>query len=131
VALEAMSGGTPVVAYDRGGLAEYVRRADAGMLVEPNVARLVDACRGLLSSPDLWRRYSRAGVDAVRRHHSPDRYLPRIEAVYREAMLAAADRHPRRARAWWSAGNGLPSRSGPPSASSSSESPRGADALTP
>jgi glycosyltransferase involved in cell wall biosynthesis len=88
VALEAMSAGTPIVAYDRGGLAEYIRRANAGIVVEPGVDGLAQACRTLASSPEAWLAYSRAGRRAIREVHSLDRYLPRIETVYGEAVAA-------------------------------------------
>lgn len=136
VALEAMRGGTPVVGYDRGGLAEYVRRANAGILVESDVGRLAEACRALQSRPDVWQRYSRAGPRAVRRFHSPERYLPRIEAVYREAMRGAGAIRRRRGGApappaAGTASNGRPRRSIQPPPRGSSESRREPDALAP
>jgi glycosyltransferase involved in cell wall biosynthesis len=95
VALEAMSVGTPVVGYDRGGLAEYVRRAQAGVLVEPDVAKLADACRDLQGDPQRWQQLSQAGPLAIAGPYSAERHVTRLEAVYREAI---ADRGATRGR---------------------------------
>jgi glycosyltransferase involved in cell wall biosynthesis len=92
VALEAMSAGTPIVAYDRGGLAEYVRRAEAGVLIESDPRALAAACRELRSRPERWRALSEAGPTAVRRYHSAERYVPHLEDVYRQAIRSRTRR---------------------------------------
>jgi glycosyltransferase involved in cell wall biosynthesis len=88
VTLEAMRAGTPIVAYDRGGLAEYIRDAGAGLVREPDVEGLTDAVDTVLGDPDLWQRLSEAGVRAARTTHSPAAYLDRLEAIYRECSRA-------------------------------------------
>ncbi len=85
VALEAMRAGTPVVAYDRGGLAEYVRTAGAGLVTSPGLDHLAAAVDTLLADPGLWGRLSAAGVEASRTAHAPDTYLDRLESIYRTA----------------------------------------------
>jgi len=82
-ALEAMAVGTPVVAYRNGGLAEYVQHAAAGRVVEPGVDTMRDACAELVGSRLSWEACSTAGRRAARGTHSVNRYLDRIEGIYR------------------------------------------------
>jgi glycosyltransferase involved in cell wall biosynthesis len=84
-ALEAMRAGTPIVAFDTGGLAEYVRLSDAGIVVEPRAAALADACRTLMTSPAAWQRASDGGLAGVTNLFSEERYLREIVRVYRSA----------------------------------------------
>lgn len=84
-ALEAMSAGTPLVAYRRGGLPEYIEGAAAGVVVPTGVAGLEDACAGILRDAEEWERLSAGGVDAVARTYSPERYAERLEGLYERA----------------------------------------------
>src|SRR4029077_12261427 len=54
VALEAMEAGTPVVAYRRGGLTEYVTDAGSGAIVS-SFGDLSMEARRLHSDPASWR----------------------------------------------------------------------------
>jgi glycosyltransferase involved in cell wall biosynthesis len=82
-ALEAMSVGTPVVAYDRGGLTEYVRRAGGGEIVSDPKA-LIHACQNLYRDPTKWQRLSEAGVAGIAARHSLKEYIDRLETGYRD-----------------------------------------------
>jgi glycosyltransferase involved in cell wall biosynthesis len=88
VALEAMATGTPVVAYAAGGLAGYVRGADAGRVVPRTLEALVRASRDLNDDPQEWGRYAEAGRRAATTTHSPDRYVDRLVKVYDLAVEA-------------------------------------------
>ena len=83
--LEAMAVGTPVVAYPRGGLAEYLTDAGAGIVVEPTVRGLRDACELILADGALADRLSVAGRAAIVTEHSGRTYGERIEQVYEDA----------------------------------------------
>jgi glycosyltransferase involved in cell wall biosynthesis len=85
VALEAMAHGTPVVAYATGGLAEYVRDADAGRVVEPGEEALANACRELHEDRNAWEAAAANGRTAVAGTHSPDRYAELLEGLYERA----------------------------------------------
>jgi glycosyltransferase involved in cell wall biosynthesis len=85
VALESMATGTPVVAYDRGGLAEYVTAAGSGSIV-PSFAELRSEVSRLHSNAEPWNAASSAGIRAISNRHSPDEYVKRITAVYGQAM---------------------------------------------
>ena len=83
VALEAMSAGTPVIAYDRGGLAEYIEAAGGGLVSPPGLEAFTQRVRALLDDDRLWQSVSERGAEAARTTHSPDAYLERLESVYR------------------------------------------------
>jgi glycosyltransferase involved in cell wall biosynthesis len=85
VALEAMAVGTPIVAYRRGGLSEYVTASRAGLVVEPDAVALTAACRSLLADRDLWRRCSEAGLEASRTLFSRDAHMAAVVGVYERA----------------------------------------------
>jgi glycosyltransferase involved in cell wall biosynthesis len=85
-ALEAMAAGTPVVAYDNGGLGEYIADAGAGVVVKPTSSQLVGAVKGLYDDRERWYEFSANALDAVRRHHTRSVYLDRLEEIYRRAL---------------------------------------------
>ncbi|HEX2015849.1 MAG TPA: glycosyltransferase, partial [Solirubrobacteraceae bacterium] len=107
VALEAMSLGTPVIAYRSGGLAEYVSDAGGGRVVDAGVESLVGAAQELLGSPEQWGRLSRAGAEGVARRHSPAGYLSQLEALYRRTLGGHGTGSPRRV-AWQRGRRGRP-----------------------
>jgi len=84
VALEAMAAGTPVVAYETGGLAQYV--SAAGGAVVPNLDAMCDAVAALHAGAAAWQRRSTSGLEAVRSRFAPERHLAELERVYRSAL---------------------------------------------
>jgi len=82
VALEAMSVGTPVLAYSSGGLAEYVSEAGAGQLVPGCAGALARACAALANDSRVWEGFSKAGLNAVDDTHAIERYTKRLENIY-------------------------------------------------
>lgn len=88
VALEAMQAGTPIVAYDRGGLAEYITDAGAGVVVPSDLDALVGAVASLLGDFSRWQRLSDDGAAAARTTHAPDTYIDRLEGLYASAGRA-------------------------------------------
>ncbi len=64
--LRALGAGVPVVTYDVGGLAEPVRRFEAGAVVPPgDIEAMTEAARTLLGDPEALAR-ARAGALAAR-----------------------------------------------------------------
>jgi glycosyltransferase involved in cell wall biosynthesis len=91
VGLEAMSEGTPVVTYRKGGLAEYVENAGAGAFSDPEDARgLADALTSLYPDQGTWQRLSAGGREAAGAVHSLPSYLDSLERIY--ASLAPGAR---------------------------------------
>jgi glycosyltransferase involved in cell wall biosynthesis len=84
VALEALTAGTPVVAYSQGGVPEVV--GDCGRLVEPGDREaLAAAVEELLQDPDLCERLGRCGRERVRERFSLERTVEAMKARYLEA----------------------------------------------
>ncbi len=86
VALEAMAAGTPVVAYDRGGFAEYVRDAGAGIIVAPTATSMAEAVALLYDDRERWEGMSSRAREAIDRDHCHTSYIDRIENVYLQAI---------------------------------------------
>jgi glycosyltransferase involved in cell wall biosynthesis len=84
-AVEAMAAATPVVAYSRGGLGEYVGDAGAGGIVQ-SLDQLVDAVEALVERRDEWEPASAAATAASRGRHSPEAHVAAIEEEYERAV---------------------------------------------
>jgi alpha-1,6-mannosyltransferase len=83
-ALEALSCGTPLVASDKGGVAEHVRRSNAGVLFRAGDPESVaDAVRRCLDARPA--ELGRLGREFVLREHDWDTVFDRIFDVYRAA----------------------------------------------
>ena len=85
-ALEAMSVGTPVVAYASGGLAEYVGDLGGGRVIEPDAAALARECEALHRDRGAWDELSARGAAGVAGKHSPEQYALAVERIY-EAVV--------------------------------------------
>jgi glycosyltransferase involved in cell wall biosynthesis len=81
-ALEAMSVGTPVVAYASGGLAEYVGDVGGGRVIQPDASALARECLALHRDREAWQRLSRRGAAGVASKHSPEPYALAVERIY-------------------------------------------------
>lgn len=90
-ALEAMSCGAPVVAYEAGGVPEVVADNETGFLAP--VGAVDEAARAgvrLLGDAALWDRFSRAGRRAAVEEFGVDKVVPMYEACYEEAVRGPA-----------------------------------------
>lgn len=85
-ALEAMSAGTPVIAYNTGGLAEYVRDAGGGIVVPPSATELARAISSIYGDCSRWTESSVRAREAVQRDHTRSSYLDRLDKVYVETL---------------------------------------------
>jgi glycosyltransferase involved in cell wall biosynthesis len=93
VALEAMATGTPLVAYMRGGLGEYVMQAQAGITApRDDVEAFSRGCRSLLDDHALWDRCSSAGVEATRTLFSRRAHVEAVLRAYEQARAARTSR---------------------------------------
>lgn len=84
--LEAMALGVPIVASDVGDVREMVEASGAGICIPPgDPDAFADACRRILSDPELGRRLGSAGVEASRGFDSEamvGHYLQVLEAAH-------------------------------------------------
>jgi glycosyltransferase involved in cell wall biosynthesis len=85
-ALEAMAAGTPIAAYDVGGLGEYVTKAGSGIAVHPDPDLLRAAVEQLYWNPEVWNAAAACGRRSAELEHSPSTYLPRLEQIYAAAV---------------------------------------------
>lgn len=87
VGLEAMANGKPVVAFDTGGVPDWLADGETGFLV-PLKDRAAFAARvgELLDDPALAARLGRAGFDRVARNFSGELYLRRLLDIYQAAI---------------------------------------------
>jgi len=86
--LEAMSVGTPVVAYDDGGIPEIVD--DAGVLVTPgDRSALADAVVTVGTDRKRAAELARRGIERVAAHFTVERMVEAMKRVYRDAGVDA------------------------------------------
>jgi L-malate glycosyltransferase len=86
-ALEAMACGVPVVASRVGGLPEVVEEGVSGFLRLPDdIDGMAEAAVALLTDTALHGKFSKAGLDRVRRHFCSKLVVPRYEAYYQEVI---------------------------------------------
>ena len=89
--LEAMGAGVPVVAAAVGGIPEAIVDGVNGFLVPPgDSASLARVLRKVLLERGLAARIGAAGRDSVRLRCSPERALPKLEAIYAQMGLQSA-----------------------------------------
>jgi glycosyltransferase involved in cell wall biosynthesis len=94
VSLEAMASGTPIVAYSRGGLGEYVSRSGAGVAVRADWRSLSEACHEILSDRVRWLQYSQAGLRASRSEFSQEAHVQAVLSIYQRAMTGPSSSPP-------------------------------------
>jgi glycosyltransferase involved in cell wall biosynthesis len=87
VVLEAMAAGTPIVAYEAGGLTEYIKDGGGGIAVKPVPRALSEGIRSLSSRP-RWQELSERGRKAAATIYSPPRYVAEVLGIYRSAQTA-------------------------------------------
>jgi 2-deoxystreptamine N-acetyl-D-glucosaminyltransferase/2-deoxystreptamine glucosyltransferase len=86
IALEAMAQGTPVVAYDVGGLPRTVGEVLPGLLVPAgDIEAFAGAVRAVLDDPAPYRAAIAARRPWMAANFGADANLPRLERIYRTA----------------------------------------------
>ena len=80
VGIEAMARGRPVVAFDTGGIGDWLANGETGYLVKPDdKTGLAAAIQRLLDDPELARELGLAAVDHVKNKFSHQTYLEQIK----------------------------------------------------
>jgi len=90
--LEAMSLGIPVVITESNGLAEPLKRAGAGIVVDESLAGLLAGTRELLQSAQLRAQIGDTARSLIRDEYSIAAVAAQLETIYAEAAVPA---HPR------------------------------------
>lgn len=93
-AVEAYAYGVPVLAADRGGLAEVVGASRGGRLFQAeSVEDLRNQLVTLWSAPDKLSEMACHAARLASERYSPERSLHNLETIYTEAQQAASARH--------------------------------------
>jgi glycosyltransferase involved in cell wall biosynthesis len=93
VGAEAMMRGTAVVASDTGGLTEFIRDGETGLLVPPgDVEALAGALGGLLLEPGRAERVGAAGRADALAHLDSEHFVDQFVRIYEELAGAAPRR---------------------------------------
>lgn len=86
VGLEAMAAGKPVVAFDAGGIREWLADGETGVLVPPgDVRAMTEAIGELLADPDRRALMGEAGRLRAERAFSLERHVRDVVDLYAEA----------------------------------------------
>lgn len=89
VGLEALARGVPVVASDIGGVREWLRNEDNGLLVQPKQpSQIKDAVLRIAESHESLLQYGRRGIETVRERFLPRQHVDRLIQLY-EATASA------------------------------------------
>ena len=92
-AVEAQLCGTPVIAYDSGGLRDVVRHRETGMLVAPgDIDAITNAIDPMLGDPDTATRFAEQARREALQRFAPDAVASRFLGIYEQAIEAAARR---------------------------------------
>jgi len=87
VGIEAMMRGKPIVAFDVGGVGDWLVNGTCGILVSPKNARqFADALVALLSDPARAQIYGRSGREIAMKKFHPMAHMKNLIRVYEGAM---------------------------------------------
>jgi glycosyltransferase involved in cell wall biosynthesis len=93
VTIEGMLMGLPVVGSHTGGIAEIIVAGETGLLVPPGDSTAIgQACRYLLSRPDVARQMGLRGRERALAEFHPSRFVARHEALYASAVAEQTER---------------------------------------
>ena len=89
VGLEAMAAGRPVVAFDRGGIGEWLKDQENGRLVaEAGAAPLAEALEAILTNQQVRERQGARGLEMVAAEFSEKSHLDRLMLEYTAAFCS-------------------------------------------
>jgi len=87
VGLEAMAYGRPVVAFDVGGISDWLEDGENGFLIRPgDIAELAEKLELLLTEPNLAEEMGQMGREIVKRNFNSERHLSELLEAYQGAI---------------------------------------------
>lgn len=88
IGIEAMSQGKPVVAFDVGGISEWLSHAKTGFLVERgDVPAMAGRITQLLDDPQLCGRMGEAARASFLSRFTKEAHLNELERIFKEALV--------------------------------------------
>ena len=78
VGVEALAAGVPVVAFDRGGIGDWLKPDETGVFAPPTADGLARTLEGLAADPARLVRLSRTGAAFIRAHYSTAAFVEGI-----------------------------------------------------
>jgi glycosyltransferase involved in cell wall biosynthesis len=87
--IEALSVGVPVVICSDGGLADFVREHECGIVTNDSVDDVAKAIDDLISDPSMAQEMGCRGRDAVNSSYGIDRVARVLDATYRAVVSQA------------------------------------------
>jgi glycosyltransferase involved in cell wall biosynthesis len=86
IGLESMARGRPVIAFDSGGIRDWLQHGTCGELVPPaDVAALRQAMQRFLANPGLVTQLGREAASLCRMRYGHSHYLDAMQSVLRQA----------------------------------------------
>jgi len=93
VGIEAMAYGKPVIAFDVGGISEWLKDGETGFLLPPrDEAGLREKINTLIEHPQLAEQMGGKARKAVMEKFSPKRHVERLISVFEEEVEAFHER---------------------------------------
>jgi glycosyltransferase involved in cell wall biosynthesis len=84
---EAMSAGLPVIAYDAGGVSDWLVHGRNGLMVKRgDIQGLTQAMRQLLENPKLRQEMGRAAHEDISSKYSRSSHMERLYQIYEKAL---------------------------------------------
>lgn len=101
--LEAGATGLPIVATHDGGPRDIIASCNNGLLVDPLDGDAIEkSLLRVLTEPEQWEQWSRAGIDGTRRHYSwrqhAERYLRDLRDILDHSATPVLESRPRERR---------------------------------
>lgn len=89
---EAMGHCRPVVAFDMGGISDWLEDGETGFLIRHgDIYALVEKLELLLKRPVLAEAMGQRGREVVEQYSNPERHLSDLVNVYQEAITACGE----------------------------------------
>jgi glycosyltransferase involved in cell wall biosynthesis len=84
---EAMAHGVPVVAFEVGGIPEWLNHGKGGFLVEPkDIAKMAERIQFLIDNPELARRVGQIGFEIARKNFNMELFAGRFLEVLSRSL---------------------------------------------
>ena len=89
VGIEAMAYGKPVIAFDVGGISEWLEDGKTGFIIKlRDEAALAEKLNLLLQNPNLALRMGTQARESVEKRFVPDIHVERLLSIFNKAVIA-------------------------------------------